>query len=73
MLERLLDLMSEDWTVLRTARRRVHATRDRRRSRVALALALGASWRAIAHRTGIPVTTVRRWAKRFLNDIERSR
>lgn len=34
--------------------------------RLAKAKASGASWRLLAYRTGIPMTTVRRWAAPFL-------
>lgn len=34
--------------------------------RIAKAKQAGASWRHIAQRTGIPVTTVRRWAAPFI-------
>jgi hypothetical protein len=34
--------------------------------RLAKAKAAGASWRLLAYRTGIPMTTVRRWAAPFL-------
>lgn len=34
--------------------------------RLAKAKQAGASWRVLAYRTGIPMTTVRRWAAPFL-------
>jgi hypothetical protein len=34
--------------------------------RLARAKRAGASWRVLAYRTGIPMTTVRRWAAPFL-------
>ncbi|MGH3827532.1 MAG: hypothetical protein ACRDQX_10225 [Pseudonocardiaceae bacterium] len=62
VLERLLDRMTEDWTLLRAVRKTVLDTQARLRTRIAQALELGATGRGISRRTQIPEANVRRWA-----------
>lgn len=54
-MDQLLAGVADDW----------HTSRNIG-ERLAKAKAAGASWRFIAYRTGIPTTTVRRWAAPFL-------
>lgn len=54
-MDQLLAGVADDWRTSRNIG-----------ERLAKAKAAGASWRFIAYRTGIPTTTVRRWAAPFL-------
>jgi hypothetical protein len=54
-MDQLLAGVADDWRTSRNIG-----------ERLAKARAAGASWRFIAYRTGIPTTTVRRWAAPFL-------
>lgn len=73
MLERLLDLIAEDWTLLQTVRRTLSETQTRLRARVTQALALGVGGRGISRRTNIPEANVRRWAVNAGTDGQGSR
>jgi hypothetical protein len=55
-VDQLLRGIADDW----------HSTRDIG-ERLAKAKTAGASWRLLAYRTGIPITTVRRWAAPHLD------